>query len=242
MRFIVTFLAFTASTISVADAINQLEVIGFSKNGDYLAFESYGEGPSGDVTPVSTYYFIDVKQNIYAHDPINVLDRACAESKCRTVEMVRTEAAQKAAPILKKLGIQKSDHGVHVYTRLAGDLTEVGTLKLAMFGHPSDAKLLLSMSSQPTQASLPGGQTPQLLRLAMKHGTSPASAPWLPLQVDKELPAARKSVVGYRFKDVMIKTNTDGNAYVAVFLEIDTPGREGPDTRHMAITGKVSKL
>jgi predicted secreted protein len=58
------------SIVRAGDYAN-LNFVGFSKDGRYLAFEEYGV-QDGSGFPYSSYYFVDVAKNSFAAPSINV--------------------------------------------------------------------------------------------------------------------------------------------------------------------------
>jgi predicted secreted protein len=116
------------SSTALAGDFSQLNFIGFSKDGKYLAFEEYGIG-SSDEAGVSSIYFVNTLKNEYAAPP--VFFRA-ADSFEETYDYSSDSAARRqtrlsAASALKKYGIIPGNTGDQVIARLLNDVTDENT-------------------------------------------------------------------------------------------------------------------
>src|SRR5215203_28787 len=65
--FLVT--ALSVSTVFAGDWA-EMRFIGFSEDGEYMAFEEYGEWDVHIGGTYATTYFIDVAENVYAIEPV----------------------------------------------------------------------------------------------------------------------------------------------------------------------------
>ena len=214
-----------------------LNVIGFSKDGRYLAFEEYGT-QDGSGFPYSNIYFIDTAKNVLAAPPVIVT----IESESSSEAAAGRRAAALAAKKLRLFRIVKGNIGDHVVSHLMTDLTfddvddkkpsiikcaeEIGSMY-----QRGDFELALAQTPIKTKdCEVFEDETKSLeLKLTNKEeGTSRF------LQKDATLPNGRGCATDYRMQDVYLYKD-----FIAVFVGVFTRGFEGPDMRFMAVTGKL---
>lgn len=208
----------------------ELDFIGFSADGRYLAFEQYGH-VSGADTEWSDIYFIDVPNNKSASQPVELIGEE-GESE----ESVRRKARNKAQEQLTALGIVEGNRGQHLLSHLFTDIgVDPHTAQfsrcppIAGYDHCDRYALVLTeIDSGKTFHDL--GRCHMMSLTVQRQGDS---APII-LQEDSVLPENRGCPYSYRIQDVYLR-----GGYIVVFLNMSVPGFEGGDMRFLAVTGKI---
>jgi predicted secreted protein len=242
-------LAFAFSVMAVTSAFAgdyaQLNFIGFSADGKYLAFEEYGS-EDGSGFPYSNIYFVNVLKNSYAAPPIRkTIDEGQRDDdKIPGEDVIRAKAKKAAAANLRKFKIVTGNTGNLVVARL---LTDFGADKLSpgsekkdqiieftdlVFGNVYENlfELILKTSEVKTK-ECDYSYDPVLkfeLLLSIRNSDSP-----MILQKDATLPASRSCPHTYSIQNVYLYGDK-----IAVFMNIYSMGFEGPDMRYMVVTGK----
>ncbi len=215
-----------------------LNFIGFSKDGKFLAFEEYGT-QDGSGFPYSNYYFVDVVKNSFAAPPVSVR----IEKETTTEVAARNKAQLLAAKKLRELKIIKGNDGKHVVSHLINDLTldedsssksasvvrfaaEIGSMYRKGF-----YELSLKSFLTKTKDCEAFEQETFRFELSLKDKETETAKF---LQKDAELPKGRGCALDYRIQDVYLYENN-----IAVFLNVFKLGFEGPDMRFMVVSGKL---
>lgn len=228
---------------SLAGDYANLNVIGFSNDGKYLAFEEYGSY-DGSGYPYSNYYFVMVQENIYAAAPIKIE----IQKETATEAQARSKAALAAAKKLTQFKIFKGNVGKHVVSRLLNDLSELKeqgdageTVRFAeivgSMYQRGNYELNLKQTITDVKDCEAFGMDILKLELSL---TNKEDGMKVFLQKDESLPKSRGCVVDYRIQDVYIYERAANKYNIAVFLNTFTPGFEGPDMRYMAVGGKLN--
>ncbi len=233
---LLTILSLTSSVF--AGDYADLNFIGFSKDGKYLAFEEYGIG-DGAGFPYSTIYFVSTEKNSFAAAPVKVF----IENENATQAQARTKAKTLAAKTLTKFKIVAGNTGTHVVSHLLTDLTldnraentpEIVRFAIAVASNHREGDYQMTLDSMLTktkECEIYGFDTFKMdLSLTDKESNAVSV-----LQKDAELPKARGCAMNYRIQDVFVN-----GKYIAVFLNMNLPGFEGPDMRFLAISGKIN--
>lgn len=221
----------------VAGDYATLNVIGFSKDGRYLAFEEYGI-QDGSGFPFSNIYFIDTAKNAYAAPSIAVR----IEKETALQSTARKRSALLAANKIKQFGIVKGNTGRLVVSHLMTDETfddgsddkKGNFVKFAeevqSMHREGDYELLLTtIAANNKDCEVYGDVFMLELKLTNKADDSSKF-----LQKDATLPPGRGCPLSYRIQDVYVYKGV-----IAVFVNVFTQGFEGPDMRYMAVTGKL---
>ncbi len=106
------------SSNSFAFTYSSLDFIGFSKDGNYLAFENTDYGGDGGGGFQATY-IIDTAKNLYAIAPIVIEDSDEETAKSRAALRLYTQKLVPAA--LRKFGIKRGNTGGLVVSHLLSD-------------------------------------------------------------------------------------------------------------------------
>jgi predicted secreted protein len=229
---IFTLILVLAASIFAGD-FAKLEVIGFSADGRYLAFEEYGT-LDGSGFPYSNVYFVDTAKNAFAAAPARVrLERETA-----TEAQARRQAATLAAKSLAAYRIRRGQAGTLVVSHLLTDKSfgdkdpvvrfneEVGSMY-----HKGDYELELKKVEVKVKPCDEYGDDTFMIDLRLKDRENNTTKI---LQKDTTLPQGRGCVIDYRIGLVYVYNGT-----VAVFLNTYTRGFEGPDVRHLVVTGRL---
>ena len=235
LAFVVLFLI---STTARAGDFATLNVIGFSKDGRYLAFEEYGT-QDGSGFPYSSIYFIDVAKNIYAAKSVNVR----LESETATEKLARSRSRLGANASLRKLRIVERNVGTIVVSRLLTDVAVNNFLSdepaksqtinfaeiIGSMYRSGDFDLILKPVEVKTDACAYSDYPIYKFELSLNDKSNNRTTM---LQKDSTLPASRPCPFDYAMQYVYLYEN-----YVAVFVATYSIGFEGPDLRYLAVTG-----
>jgi len=235
------FLAVMPAVIWAGDYA-ELNFIGVSENGKYMAYEEYGMQDGSGYT-YSNIYFVDIAKNEYAAPPV----KAVIEEDEAEVEQARVKAGRDAAFQLGKLGIVRGNTGKLVVARLLTDadqdydpLAEGAKSDQTINFHEFVGSMFregyyqLKLRHVPVEGKEDHLELPVYkIELTFKDGEkSPARV----LQKDDKLPKSRGLPIGYAVEYVYLYKDK-----IIVFLNVYTSGFEGPDMRYMAVTGDKSK-
>lgn len=236
--FVLLVLSLSASAGDFAN----LNFIGFSKDGRYLAFEEYGT-QDGSGFPYSNIYFVEVQKNSFAAKAITVR----IDSETATERQARAKAKLAAAATLRKLRILERNTGTAVVSRLLTDVSgnhflsedpekeqkinfaaEIGS----MYRRGDYDLVLKSVKADKKGCDyLDEDQKTFMLELSVYDAEQQKT---IMLQKDSSLPASRGCPLNYAIQHVYLYEGS-----IAVFLNTYHVGFEGPDMRYMVVTGKL---
>lgn len=223
-----------------AGDFSTLNLIGFSKDGKYLAFEEYGT-QDGSGYPFSDFFFIDVAKNSFASKPIKTL----IENEMSTEAKARARAKLAAAATLKRLKIVPGNTGEMLVSRMltdtAGHMTtgfDAASMVIKLnFARrvwstvvDGEYDLILTASEVVDKECEPFGQTVYKMDLSLKdYKTGTVKS----LQKDTALPKGRGCPMYYGLQYIFAY-----NENIVAFVNVYTMGFEGPDMRYIAVTAK----
>lgn len=216
--FLAIFLGF--SLVQAGD-LAHFDLIGFSKDGKYLAFRQAAIG-DGSGFPYADIDVIDVAKNsLVANANVNT------QTGNSSTAQVRVAVLTKASSILKKYGITDGNQGRFVAGALGGSQGAVqdNTLEFRAVGR--EYKLELSMKDGGKETDC-DGHAPQLLKITLVGKITKI------LQNDTQLPASRKCAADYRMHSVFVYGSS-----LAVFVSVGSDGFEGSNIRFMVVTAKL---
>ena len=230
---------FFAHTQSYAGDAAQLYFIGFSEDGNYLAFEQYGIS-DGSGFAYSEIITVNVPDNSFAYPAVTHY----AEEDM-SLGSTRDHAMTSAQSKLDALAIIKGNTGQHVIHHPMSDLevdpkyVRFYEWTVAIPGLSSFREYTLTLNEIEVSSGNDGHGyvygLPKMLELIL--GTT-SSDDVNVLQRDTKLPKRRNNVLSYRIQDVYVY-HTAQEKYIAVFIDYSMPGFEGPDIRFMVVTGKI---
>lgn len=219
-----------ASPPAHAADIAEREILGFSPDGRYFAFEEYGiEGGSHD--PYSHVYVMRTADHKWAGSgPIRVKLPRGANS----LEETRAEAREEARHMLSELGI--SEPGQLLASNPLGEIN-ADPFHVTVRPRPRSAKSGPRVTFNLLEVDLPAPACRELTVEPIKGVRIEAGREGEParlLDEDHSLSAARGCPIGYRLSDV-VYFEPDGEEPVYVLLlSVLQPGYEGTDRRFVA--------
>ena len=236
--FALLFFIAIPSTVSAGDYA-ELEYIGVSENGKYMAFEEYGT-QDGSGFAYSNIYFVEVETNKYAAKPIKML----IHDETVSLKQIRAKAKKAAAKHLKRLSIIKGNTGKLVVARLLTDSAfninpyengdKIQTIKFrshvgSLYGIGNYKLMLkpLKVEGKKDYVENPVYK----FKLSVNDLDEQTEKV---LQEDESLPKSRGLPVAYRTEKIYLYGNN-----IIVFLNVFTSGFEGPDMRYLVVTGKI---
>lgn len=215
------------STANGAERIS-IDFTGFSRDGQYLAFEQYG---MRDGLPWAQMSFIDVLKNRYAAWPIEVRHEGSAPG---SIEMVRVQLLKEAKNTLGQLKIVPENRGVRVVNRLS---TDVGVdPHQVRFTSPTNDDAVYTLRLEEREGR--GGECPskaQPAKIFTMNIVKPEEQEPHTLQRDVRVPGNRLCPQGYRIRDVHLYQDQ----YLVVFIAVTEPTEEGSYTRYIAVSGRL---
>ena len=211
-------LALFFAPISQAGEALQLELIGFSRNGAYVAFEQTGkiDGKGGSYAETS---FMSVKHNrleAMVRTSVKFRPELLADAKLRNLEI---------PAMMKKYGIVSGNQG-----RFIGITPPHKDTTISKF-FTLDRMYGLSIATKPTSTDMGGACAgfSELLIVKLE-----VSGKIRDLQRDTWIPAASPCAYGYQMRSAHLYGRS-----LAVFVSYSDVGFEGDDSRWMVITGML---
>ncbi|MBN9671267.1 DUF2259 domain-containing protein [Roseibium aggregatum] len=224
----------------------EAQILGFSKDGAYFAFEQYGiEDGSG--FPYSELFVLDVARDAWvkpapfylrnenmdeiegengATDWDALLSAVRAENRANAQELLRTT---KIAGKGKTVGhnprteITADPHRMAVHPRNFHPLVE-DPVELSLSEYELPSKRCAGYSIEGTKG----------FRLTMTYKGKTRI-----LNEDTGIPESRRCPLGYRIERIVTHFPENGAPVFAVLVQMDAHGFEGPDQRYLAITGRL---
>ena len=218
-KFVIAlWLALFIAPSSLAAEASHLELIGFSKNGAYVAFDQFGIY-DGRGTPYIHTSFVSVKNNRLEAEIKTEVDL-----EGETVAQLRAKAKTQIAAAMKRYGIAAGNQGrfigitpPHMYTTISEFFALDRTYGLSIAMKPA-----MNTGDLCTEA-------PQLLIVKLE-----VSGKTRDLQRDTRLPTSRECAYGYELRSAHLYGRS-----LAVFVSYQTRGFEGADSRWMVVTGML---
>ena len=209
-----------------------LDIVGFSPDGRYFAFEEFGV-QDGSGFPYSSIFIVDLDKDAWV--PGTPLRHRIDDESIR-VPRVRAEAMEEARPILDRLGIAwpaetafllgdaVTDDGKRAVTGVpfydAGRAVEDFTLTLETFPATSPLTCNDWFGREPMGLALhledPEGNVTEIMR-------------------DAALPRSRGCAFDYRLYGVFLPFHSQDFADAVVMVSVYPGGFEGPDRRFIAV-------
>lgn len=244
--------------VATAGDLARPDLIGFSPDGRYVAYEDYGTHDEG--LPYSNIYLIDVAANDRVPgSPVRVElayeDLPDWSGVDDSVSQVRARALAQAQPVLDQYGIVAGATGTTLVHYPLSDLTAPAdavrfSIDAGFTSYAGDILTLhLSQQTLPEHACdqyMLGPVSIMALELEGLRGRGPVA-----LQTDESLPESRACVTGYRIHSVIVYAPNQpdqsacchrGDLALLVLLETEQFGPdslEGIDYRHIAVTAML---
>ncbi len=202
----------------------ELEIVGFSPDGETFAYEQYGIS-DGSGFPWVEIRFVDTWDDCPAAPPIRLEDEEEG-----ALESLRTAARTRAVPTFRKLGLMSAVDGESLFSRpVAGDLFSfqaLTTARVALLGDPMDLQVVETPVADGNEDPFTGGGA--ALRLV---AVEPVSGVSIVLHDDDGvLPPERAAARDYSI--VAVRKVAEGHVVVLAYR---VPAFEGPSLRYMAV-------
>jgi len=223
-----------------------LNVLGFSADGRYFAFEQYGM-QDGSGFPYAEIAVIDT-QSRTGNDTPYMLFRETIEDETAEQAAVRDSIGKRAQPILAALGIHR--RGMVVA------LDEVTRPFEALL--PMEVHQTLGLQADELRIVEPTRGATVALRLKQWKMSSPRCATAAPartnafaielsreggpsqeIHVDRDLPDSRNCPYVYGLVGTYLHAQQSGGSVIAVVVSYYPVGFEGPDRRFLTVTAGV---
>lgn len=217
-----------------AGDIASRHMIGFSADGSYFAFEEYGV-QDGSGFPYSNIYITQTKTNSWVKgSPIRVM----VQDESQSLDDIRTQAIQKAAPLIDKLkieheGLLLAHNPVTELNRPTDEVTVAPGLAPFMVDHA------LTFSVAPKQLATKrckdyGLEAQMGYELAVQRKGKEKTI----LHTDKRIPTSRGCPKRYTISDV-VQFHPEGKGLKTIYIvliQVFSYGFEGDDGRYIAIS------
>ncbi len=250
---LMTLALFTGAGRATAGDGAALNVLGFSPDGRYFAFEQYGiEDGVGDIYSSITVIEVAGDRPVKG-TPVTVVigndDPDYGKDPEKRLPAVRTKAAANAAPLLQPLSISQpgrlvaSTSGSRAREILDFDMVKtaqkavVGSLPMPKNGFGPDARLVLREFdiAMPRCKDVIQSGHPNGFGLTLER----KGRPTIHLSRDQTIPEARGCPDRYGIAEVHALALPDGSTALAVVIQYFYTVSEGPDRRFLAVTGRV---
>ena len=209
-----------------------IEIIGYSRDSHYLAFEEFGI-QDGSGFAYSNVYVVDLSEdNWVVGTPI----RKLADSEETPLLEVRKDARDKAGETLATLGIDAPAQVLSMAGDGAPDM-DGQSLRFGLPGYGNDAVIgdyTLRLSTQDAQAMTPCnawfGTSAIGFSLSVADGNETRM-----VHEDQTLPRSRGCPVSYRIYAVLAPWTDEPLPHAVALISIYAQGFEGPDRRFLAV-------
>lgn len=245
----IIFILSLAVSLTFAGDFANLKFIGFSQDGNYVAFEEWGEfdGIGGNYAKT---YIVDTVNNTFAVKPFiyEVYSDDMSESAAKTLKQKYRLAAANG---LRQFKIVQGNTGNLVVSHLLtdwtydDDFTSGGSLDKVKFNDymnqnsPNQYEFyelkLETFADETAECNNRTGLGVYKFGLTLNYTSHENSDNWSQiLQKDSVLPARRNCPSSYRIESVYLYEDK-----ILVFLNIFSHGFEGPDMRYMVVTAQM---
>ena len=230
--FLGLILSIFISTSALAGDTAQRNILGFSPDGVWFAFEEFGTS-DGTGAPYSSIYVININSDTWAKGtPI----RVNFGEDVAPVSKARNAAMEKAKPILDKLKI--SEPGLllasNPVTEIVANPRRIDFYRNKNLESP-DKKVSYVLK----EISFPLSQRCKTFGLEKEKGfalsITKGGAPLAEVYKDKLVPATRNCPSKYALSDVIEFNVPSGPTRHIVLIHRFSVGFEGPDTRFIAV-------
>jgi len=215
-----------------AGDIAQRQIVGFSSDGRYFAFEQYGV-QDGSGFPYSDIFVIDTTTDQWVKgSPFRVL----LKDERAQPGWARKEAARKAADLLRRLVI--SNPGRLLASNPPGELSadphrvEVDASRAVP---PAPERWTFRLEETAVANAQCAGFTDLPTKGFRLIARREGGAPQL-LHNDTSIPKSRGCPLRYAISDIVVLEPDAGHRIFAILLSVYALGFEGPDRRFLAVT------
>lgn len=216
----------------------EVQVLGFSPNGAFFAFEQYGI-QDGSGFPYSDIFVIDVIGDSWVPpSPFRLRDDTEDDQVSSNLSAARADNRAAAQPLLQQKDIAGGGQTVGFNPRTELNSDPFRMLVAARdFGISNADPIDLSLTEAPLASAKCQGygiEDTKGFRLTMVHkGVTRVLAD------DTSLPASRGCALGYRIERMITFFPEQAPPVFAILVQMSSYGFEGPDYRYLAITGRL---
>lgn len=230
------------TTPAFAGDYARVDVMGFSTDGSRFAFEEYGT-QDGSGFPYSNIYLFDVDRDAWlGNSPFRRLDEvgdATPAQAQAALERTREANREEAWDLIVSAGIAgrgdtvahnpPTERGADPHLMIASMRPEVPA-----FGAQVELRLTEHAVERPARCPDGFGEMKGFRLTLTLEGETRV------LNDDARLPQSRGCALGYRIERLALHHPADGGPTAfAVLILVEQVGFEGPDGRHLAITGRL---
>lgn len=219
------------------------EIIGFSADGNFFAFEQYGS-QDGSGFAYSDIFIIDTRTDEWTPgSPYRYLlkDEEETMTLLESIAIARRINRTSAKDALSII----SDPGIVAATNMADESVSDRyriVIEPKSFFLPDNIKRMEfhieKMNLPPPQTCLDYGLGSNFSGFWLLRTGSANSL--ITMHKDKNIPKSRKCPLDYAPSDVVMHITGDGKFTVAVLIRMQHLGFEGPDRRFLAVTGSLN--
>jgi predicted secreted protein len=231
-RFLIAFLSLLMTTAGWAAERAQFDLIGYSPDGRYFAFEEFGI-QDGSGFAYSNIFVIDLSSDSWAAGPF----RRVADTEEMTLGSIRTLTESDVAPAIAGLGI--SVPGVAIALNGDGEPGIDGlTLDFGVPGYSEPGHMFgaYRLALEIFEAPSPLDCVTYLGDLPMGYGlildTEGSSAE---IHRDDAIPQSRGCPTTYRISAVVLPFGAYDLAHAVAMISVYAFGFEGVDRRYLAV-------
>ena len=215
----------------------EVEILGFSQDGDIFAFEEYGIQDGSGFPYANRYYISTTTDKFLKGTPVRIR----LDDENATIAQARRKAREGSQIFIEdKMLAENRGHtvGFNAVTELSADPHRIVVNPRPVFP-PMDDPIEFRLEEFPLKAGdrceglgeLAGFK---LVRIDAKQKDKPVV-----LHEDETLPQSRSCPTGYRLGGVQMLFPTGGKPTFAVLVTVERVGFEGPDHRWIAVTGRL---
>jgi predicted secreted protein len=235
--FALSFLLFTglAKSIACAGDYASRNIIGFSPDGRYFAFEQYGI-QDGSGFPYSEIFVLDTADDRWVEGtPI----RKREDNEAAKLSNVRKKALSAAGPTLAKFGISRPGDLLASNPRaeLSADPHRVVVNAAHQFTPPKREPIGFRLTEKRIDPGECGQYTDRPIK-GFNLTMEPAGGEPITLHDETQVPTSRGCTLGYAIADIL-SYEDGGKTTWAVLLHVQTVGFEGPNSRFLAVTRRL---
>jgi predicted secreted protein len=249
----IVLLSFAAPEPAFAGNGSALNVIGFSPDGRYFAFEQYGEaGPAmvyASITAMEVTSDKIVKGTpAIASFNLDASDRSL-DARRKLLAQARVKASQEAASLLRIIQISEAGLPIGAIAKSRARQTldaeavksvreeAIRTLSLPEQGFGPNSELVLKEFdiAMPRCSNPRGEGHPNGFALTLER----KGRPTIHLSRDQTIPAWRGCPNRYGLSEVHVLPLPDGTISLATLIQFFNVTAEGTDRRFLAVTGRI---
>ena len=232
--FILVLLTILSKSVALAGDYASRDIIGFSSDGRYFAYEQYGV-QDGSGFPYSEIFIINTENDSWVSgSPVKIL----LQDEKHGVKEVREDAMNKAQPLLKRHDIREPEEQLASNPRaeISADPHSIAVNTAYQMTPPSEQIVRFSIKEKSLASERCGAFTDNPIKgftLTLSRNGQNST-----LQDDDHLPESRGCPLGYSFADIYRHVSGEMQTFV-ILLHMEQVGFEGPDSRFLAVSVRL---